>query len=207
MKTIACLLLFAGALSADFCVCGGCFKDREAPGVCATCKGASPSIDDKTCRECARKASACMHCGKKLRNPKLLVGEAVLVDKQPRADVTYRVVKSEDGSTQGVYFDEKRVSLVAGRVMLFAAEDAKGDLVVREQCVLAPKEKDLEVKGESDGPVHWRTWNLTGPAVAPKDGKYVLVLPAWPEYDFDVVAGEKVLARHRFKDGAWKELR
>lgn len=206
MKTIACLLFCAGlfAVTEDFCVCGGCLKDREAIGVCRTCKGGNLTIDDATCGACARKAGSCMHCGKKLRNPKLLLGEAFRVDKQPRADLNYHVVKAEDGTAQGVYV---RFEALKGRALFSGAEDAKGDLVIRKQVELDPKEKDLEVKGESAGPVSWRLWDLAGPAVPSKEGKFVLVLPAMPGGVFEVVSGETILSRHRYESGAWKTLK
>jgi hypothetical protein len=209
MKTIAFMLLLAAG-AADPCVCGGCagFAHRERPGTCATCKGQSSSIDDTLCESCARKGSACPHCGKGLRDPQILVGEASLVDKQPRAELTYFVCKGEDGKPQGVHVDRKRFPSVEikGRALLFMARDGKGDVVVREWLALAPKEKDLEVKGESDRPVSRRAL-LSGLDSSPKDGKFSLVLPAVPGWTFDVMLGDKILSRHCFADGAWKQVK
>lgn len=207
MKTIV-LALLAALTPADPCVCGGCdaYIHREALGPCATCTGRSQSIDDKICAMCARKGTLCAHCGKPHRDPRVLVGEASVVDKQPRPDLTYFVFKGEDGKPQGLYADVKRYVL-KGRMLLFAVRDAKGDLVVRQACALAAKEKDLEVKGESEGPVFWYAGSVKGPAIPAKDGKFALVLPAVPGMTFEVMSGEKLLSVHRFEDGAWKQVK
>jgi len=211
MKTLAFMLLLASGGSADPCVCGGCagISHREAVGTCAACKARFGTIDDTLCAACADSKKACSHCGKALRNPRILVGEAFLVDKQPRAGLTYSVVKGEDGKSQGLYFDPKRIGLfdVKGRVVIFAAEDGKGDLGVRERHALATKEKDFELKGESDKPVSWRAGLLFGPPSPSKDGKFSIVLPALPDWTIEVVSGDKVLSLHRFENGAWKQVK
>lgn len=211
MRTLAFLILLAAGGAADPCVCGGCagFSHREAVGTCTACKARFGTIDDTLCAACAQSRKACSHCGKALRNPRILVGEASLVDKQPRAGLTYFVVQGEEGKPQGLYFDPKRIDVfdVKGRLVVFAAEDGKGDLVVRERHVLAPKEKDLGLKGESDKPVSWRVGLLFGPDTPAKDGKFSIVLPALPGWIFEVVSGDKVLSLHRFEDGAWKQIK
>jgi hypothetical protein len=206
IKIAFALLLAAAVLPAEFCACVGCFgfAHREAPGKCTACAGPSSSIDDKLCVFCASKTPSCAHCGKPLRQPQVLVGEVVRVDKQPRADLTYFVCRGEDGKPQGIY---ARRQGTERRALLFIAQDDRGDYLVREWFSLDPKEKDLSLTGASAGPVCWRVGSVKGPDTAVHDGTFKLVLPALPGWMFEVVSGDKVLSRHRFENGAWKELR
>jgi hypothetical protein len=210
MKTIFCLLLLA-LPAGDFCECGGCagIAHRERVGVCALCKGGNLTIDDKICALCAPKLLACMHCGKALKDAAAVIGELSLVDKQPRPDLTYYVGRVEGGKPLGIYAHPKwfPVAGLMGRGLAWVSRDAKGDLVLRERHALDLKEKDLEVKGQSDGPVTWRCGLIVGPETPAKDGKFSIVLPAIPGYTLDVTSGDKILSRHTYENGSWTQIR
>lgn len=200
------LLLGALLVAGDPCTCGGCIVGHvQVVGRCSACERGIPSASDKLCQACADAKKACKHCAKVLGIRHVFIGTAALVDKQPRADLEYVVCTREDGKTQGVYRNRTvPQEYKAGvRALFVTSEGAKGDHHLQSFVTIGPRERDLEVTGESDKPVRWRIGFVVGPEVAPKDGKYRIVLPSIPDHHIEVFSSDKVLSRHRLWDGRW----
>jgi len=136
----------------------------------------------------------------------LFIGTATLAEKQPRADLESVVCTPESGLPQGIYRNRAvpRDFVFGARALFVTSRGAQGDHHLESFVPMASKEKDLEVTGESDKPVHWRIGLLEGPESAPKDGKYRLTLPSVSAIRIEVVSGGKVLSRHVFEAWGWR---
>src|SRR5262245_35478972 len=99
--TIKALLLglVLSASPQDSCACGGCERHSRATVTvpCSECKKEMPYRSDKLCETCAVAADRCTHCGLGLKDMAAWIGAMHLVDKQPRADLTYYVLVRESG--------------------------------------------------------------------------------------------------------------
>lgn len=200
------LLLLGVLVQGDPCTCGSCFIPHvQVVGTCHGCKKSVSSASHKLCDACADAKGACHHCTKVRGTLHVFIGTAALVDKQPRADLEYVVCTPESGESQGLYRNRAVPKEYAPgvRALIVTSKAGQGDHHLRNFIPLAPKEKDLEVTGESDKPVYWRIGILVGPETAPKDGKFRLKLPPVKAIPVEVVSGDKVLSRHYFDWDLW----
>lgn len=209
MKMLSLLLLLAVLPAAgDPCTCGSCLIPHvQITGTCSSCDRGLPSASHKLCEACGKAKGVCLHCRKELGTLRTFIGTAAAVDKQPRADLEYFVCTPEEGQPQGIYRNRAttRDYAVGVRALFFASQGSGGDVHLRNVLPLAPKEKDLVLTGESEKPVHWMIGIISGPVVAPKDGKYRLTLPAVSGIPVEVYSDGKRLSRHGFDYGFWTQ--